>query len=169
MSIRRGVRQGCILSPLLFNLYSEAIFQESLGDKEIGIKVNGVWINNIRYADDTVLVADNIDDPQQLVDLVGGRSQNMGLNVNIKKTKFMVVTRETDQFRNSRLTYEGKPLERVQKFKYLGTWLHEEWSSEKEIACRIEQAGGAFMKLRKVLTCSNFDLGLRLRFVGYYV
>lgn len=62
--IKRGVRQGCILSPLLFNLYSETIFREALQGVQRGIKINGVIVNNLRYADDCVVLADNLADLQ---------------------------------------------------------------------------------------------------------
>jgi len=64
-----------LLSPILFNLYSEAIFQDALEDVEMAVKVNGMWINKIRYADDTTLIADNIHDLQQLVGEQGGVNQ----------------------------------------------------------------------------------------------
>lgn len=60
IKISREVRQGCILSPILFNLYSEYIFRESLDEMEEGIPINGVKLNNIRYADDTIVFADSI-------------------------------------------------------------------------------------------------------------
>ena len=56
IQIRRGVRQKCVLSPLLCNLNSEKIFNEAFEDRHMGIKVNGVPISNLRYADDTVLM-----------------------------------------------------------------------------------------------------------------
>ena len=58
MTIKRGVRQGCILSPILFNLYSEVLIEEALESAE-GIKVNGKRYTDFRYADDTLLMADN--------------------------------------------------------------------------------------------------------------
>lgn len=96
VEICRGVRQGVFLSPLLFNLYSESIFREALENIEKGIRVNLIWINNIRYADDTVLIADNMNDLQYLINVVGEHSKRMGLKINTKKTKHMVVTRQPD-------------------------------------------------------------------------
>ena len=61
--IERGVRQGCILSPSLFNLYTECIFQSIEGMP--GINISGNIVNNLRYADDTVLIADNEQDLQK--------------------------------------------------------------------------------------------------------
>jgi len=87
----------------------------------VGVKVNGVWVSNIRYADDTVLVADNMKDLRDMLGTVGECSKNMGLNINTKKTKFMVITRKPQEFQNSSLTYENQRIERVNKFKYLGT------------------------------------------------
>jgi len=167
IQVRRGVRQGCVLSPLLFNLYSEAVFQGALRDVEMGIRVNGVWINNVRYADDTVLIADNIHDLQQLVNVVGEQSESMGLNINTKKTKFMIISRNLNTFENASITFNAMAIERVDKFKYLGTWLCEDWTSDKEVKCRIEQARQAFSKLGRVLTCPDFNLDLRLRFVHF--
>jgi hypothetical protein len=68
--IRRGVRQGCILSLLIFNLYSEEIMSKASEEVEEGIVINGKIINNLRYADDTVLIASNIENLQKILDKV---------------------------------------------------------------------------------------------------
>jgi len=66
----------------------------------VGVKVNGVWVNNIRYADDTVPIADNMEYLRDMLGTVGECSKNMGLNINTKDTKFMIITRRPQEFQN---------------------------------------------------------------------
>ncbi|GFO04754.1 retrovirus-related pol polyprotein from type-1 retrotransposable element r2 [Plakobranchus ocellatus] len=85
--IKRGVRQGCVLSPDLFSLYSEIIMRNL--ENHPGIKVGGKNINNLRYADDTVLIAENKEDLQKLLNIVEEESRKKGLELNSKKTEVM--------------------------------------------------------------------------------
>ena len=75
--IKRGVRQGCVLSPDLFSLYSEIIMRNIEGQP--GIRVGGHNISNLRYADDTVLISENEKDLQQLLNIVESKSKEKGL------------------------------------------------------------------------------------------
>ncbi|XP_055388393.1 uncharacterized protein LOC129616943 [Condylostylus longicornis] len=169
LHIHRGVRQGCILSPLLFNIYSEKIFQESIAEENRGIKVNGTFINNIRYADDTTIIADSIEDLQHLMNKVNHHSKKFGLNMNNKKTKYMIVTKHNIPYTNASIYIDNEPIERVNNFIYLGSMLHEGWDSEKEIKRRIEMARGASLNYQKVLTNRSINIELRLRFMRCYI
>ena len=90
--IKKGVRQGCVLYPVFFNMYSEELINEALQD-ETGLAVNGVIINNIRLADDTVLLA-NIEDLQRQIDKVNESYTASGMQLNAKKTKVMVLEKQ---------------------------------------------------------------------------
>ena len=88
--IRKGVRQGCILSPCLFNLYAEYIVRNAgLEEAQAGIKIAGRNINHFRYADDTTLMAE-IEELKSLLMKVKEESENVALKLNIQKTKIMV-------------------------------------------------------------------------------
>ena len=87
--IGKGVRQGCILSPCLFNLYAEYIMRNAgLNEAQAGIKIALRNINNLRYADDTTLMAEN-EELKSLLMKVKEESEKVGLNLNIQKTKIM--------------------------------------------------------------------------------
>ena len=86
--IQKGVCQGCILSPCLFNLYAEYIMQNAgLDEGQAGIKIASRNINNFRYADDTTLMAESDKELKSL--LMKEESEKVGLKLNIQKTKIM--------------------------------------------------------------------------------
>ena len=88
--IRKGVHQGCILSACLFNLYAEYIMRNAgLDEAQAGIKTGGRNINNLRYADDTTLVAESEEELKSFLMKVKEESQKVYLKLNIHKTKIM--------------------------------------------------------------------------------
>ena len=83
--IGKGVHQGCILSPCFFNLYEEYIMEEA----QAGIKIAGRNINNLRYADDTTLMAESEEELKSFLMKVKEESEKVGLKLNVQKTKIM--------------------------------------------------------------------------------
>ena len=90
LQIGKGVRQGCILSPCLFNLYAEYIMRNpGLEEAQAGIKITRRNINNLRYADDTTLMAESEEELLSLLMKVKEESKKVSLKLNIRKTKIM--------------------------------------------------------------------------------
>ena len=88
--IGKGVRQGCILSPCLFNLYAEYIMKKAgLEEAQAGIKIAGRNINNLRYVNETTLMAESEEELKSLLMKVKEESEKVGLKLNIQKTKIM--------------------------------------------------------------------------------
>ena len=125
IDIGKGMRQGCILPPLLFNIYAENIMREALEEWERGISIGGRMVTNLRYADNTTLPAGTKEG--DLIEHVGRdrrASEKAGLYLNVGKTK--VIT--TGDIRE--VTVVGKV---VTKFVLLGVLITEDALCEKEV------------------------------------
>ena len=89
--IGKGVRQVCVLSPYSFNLYSECILQTAgLDEAQAGIRIAGRNISNLRYTDDTTLMAESEEELKNLLIKVNVKSEKVGLKLSIQKTKIMI-------------------------------------------------------------------------------
>jgi len=155
------VRQGCLISPLSFNGYSERVMRESADVLSwIGITISGRTINNLRYADDIVLVATSKEALQQLMDRVNETSRKYGLEINTKKTKVMVVSRTREKIS---ITCNGGILEQVESFRYLGVIVEENGDGGREIRARLGMARTAMGSLTALWRDRAIGTGLKLR------
>ena len=129
--IGKGVCQGCILSPCLFNLYAEDIMRNAgLEEAQAGIKIAGRNIKNLRYADDTTLLAES-EELKSLLMKVKEESEKVGLKLNIQKTKIMasgpITSWQTDGetvadflFLGSKITADGDCSHEIKRCLLLG-------------------------------------------------
>jgi hypothetical protein len=148
--VGRGVRQGCLLSPLLFSLYAEAMMKEALEDIDEGIKVGGQLVKDVRFADDQAMTASSENGLQIMMDRLNNTAKDFGMRVNINKTKVMRISKKGEGIVNIML--DGQKIEQVKKFKYLGTWITEDGRCDLEIKSRIAMAKEAFSGIRDLIT-----------------
>ena len=111
VQIGKGVHQGCLLSPCLFNLYSEYIMRNAgLEEAQAEIKIAGRNLNNLRYADNTTLMAESEEGIKSLLMKVKLETEKVGLMLNIQKTKIMAsgpITSWGNNRNNNRLYFGG--------------------------------------------------------------
>ncbi|KAB0354353.1 hypothetical protein FD755_022891 [Muntiacus reevesi] len=147
--IGKGARQGCILSPCLFNLYAEYIMRNAgLEEAQAGIKIAGRNINNLRYTEDATLMAESEEELKSLLMKVKEESEKVGLKLNIQKTKIMASSPITSW------QIDGETVETVTDFIFLGSKITADGDCSHEIKRRL-------LLGRKVMT--NLDSILKSR------
>ena len=165
-NIKRGVRQGCPLSPRLFNIYAEEIMKNSKIE-EMGFKINGRKINCISYADDKVLIAGSVKQMQEMINRLNREGEKYGMKINVDKTKVMKFSRTGDF--QAQIKIGNRDIESVKEFRYLGALITNDGRDVKEIKTRIGMAKQAFNNLERVLKNRKMGLELRKRILHCYV
>ena len=148
--VGRGVRQGCLMSPLLFSIYAEKMMIEAMTSVEEGVMIGGELLKDVRFADDQGMVAATEKGLQGIMDALHETATKYGMKINIKKTKTMVVSKQEGI--NVEILVDGQRLEQVKKFKYLGATITEDGKCLSEIKVRIAMAREAFSKRKELLT-----------------
>jgi len=166
-AIKRGVRQGCVASPDLFNLFSETILRR-LDEVSEGLLVNGVRINNIRYADDTVIIADSEEGLQNLLNILNDKSEEYGMSINCKKTKCMVFSKAKISPK-CLLKMGDETIEQVEAFNYLGSVVTCDTRCRNEIRRRLTLAKAAFNQLRSIFADRKMSTTIKIRLLKTYV
>ncbi|KAL1446687.1 hypothetical protein WDU94_006588 [Cyamophila willieti] len=167
--IRQGVRQGCCLSPVLFNCYIQKALDEVRTEMSEwpGIKVEGIKVDMIRYADDIALTAQSVDELKETLEKMKdilNRKYNMRINKN--KTKIMIVSKNEEQVR---IILDDVELKQVKEFTYLGGKITQDGRCSREIASRIQQAKIAFNKKSKIFESTNINLEVRKNLIKSFV
>ena len=151
LQIGKGVHQGYILSPCLFNLHADYIMRNAgLQEAQAGIKIAGRNINNLRNADDTTLMAESEEELKSLLMKVKEESEKLGLNLNIQKTKTMASSPITSW------QIDGETVETIADFIFLGSKITADGDCSHEIKRRL-------LLGRKVMT--SLDSILKSRFI----
>ena len=149
--VTKGVRQWCILSPHLFSLYTEGIMREVECDPRKWEydepKMQGLPIRDLRYADDTALLATTPKGLDNLIKAVKEHSEQKGLHLNVKKTKIMDIDRCGEE---AVVLIDGEEIERVNSFEYLGAKIEANGKSAPEIIIRLAIAGSKLNKMENI-------------------
>ena len=157
--IGKGVRQGCILSPCLFNLYTEYIMRNTgLDEAQAGIKIAGRNINNLRYGDDTILMAES-EELKSLLMKVKEESEKVGLKLNIQKTKIMA----SDPITSWQI--DGETVETVTDFIFLGSKITTDGDCSHEIKRHLLLGRKAMTNLDSILKTRDITLLTKVHLV----
>ena len=146
-NINVGVRQGCILSPLLFIIFMNSISNQCVGMRSLNVgmwRLKPVKLKMLAFADDLVVFGKTQRDLQVNVNILNTELKKRGLKINAKKTKSMVISRDSCKHE---IKINEEILEQVDSFKYLGVIISSNCSLKEEINQRISKATNVYSQL----------------------
>ena len=155
-----GVRQGCLLSPTLFNIFLERIMEDALEDHDGTVSIGGRPVSNLRFADDIDALAGSETELKDMVEKLDTASRNFGMEISAEKTKIMCNNNSAGI--TNEIKVNNQVLNTVDKFKYLGAIICDE-GSKPEILSRIAQTTNALARLKTIWKSKNIRLASKIR------
>ena len=183
-AISNGVKQGCVLAPVLFNVFFTCMLSHTVRDLEKGVYIHYGFdgslfdlrrlnaktkslqslLQEVLFADNSALVAHTESDLQLMLDRFSRASKLFGLTVNLGKTKVLHQPAPNNHFPAPNIIIDDTPLANVEHFKYFGSTISCDGSLDKEIASRISKASQALGRLRnRMLNQHNIRLSTKMK------
>ena len=156
-----GVRQGCRLSPTIFNFFLERIMSDALEEHDGKVSIGGRNITNLRFADDIDALAEEEQDLEALVESLNKTCTRYKIDISAEKTKLMTNSANGIQ---REIKVKGQKLGTVTSFKYLGAVVSDD-GSKPEVLSRIVQAMAALTKLKPIWRDNNISLGSKVKLI----
>ncbi|CAG4960734.1 unnamed protein product [Parnassius apollo] len=158
--IRKGVRQGCVASPWLFNLFMDRYLQ-TLKDEECGLRMGELTVKYLLYADDQIIFASSAAELQMMVTLMNWELKERGMKVNASKTKVMVFEREESKT-VCEIKIEGELIEQVDEFVYLGYVFSRDGRYDRDIERRLNAGNRVNGGLHSIMKNQNVSKKVRM-------
>ena len=165
IDILKGVKQGDLLSALLFCIALKVILEETFDGIDFGIKIGGNLENEKDYADDIALITATTNQMNTLLDRLHRNALAFGLSINVKKTKVMFIGNHD----NTHVTISDIKVDVVEEFEYLGRILSNDGDDSKAVGSRIGKAWGAFEKKKYILTDKRLPVSRKVTVYEDYI
>ena len=155
--VKKGVRQGCVLSLYLFNIIAEMAMRETLDGFQGGLQIGERMIANLRYADDIILLATSEAELQELLDRLDRISRKYNLLINAKKTKVMASDGIV-----CRILSQNEQLEQMNTFPYLGPLITEDGECMTEFRTKLNRGQAIGVSLQKIWKSHNILISMKI-------
>ncbi len=159
--VRNGLKQGDGLSPLLLNFVLEYAIKRVQVHQD-GLKLNGT-LTLLIYADDVNILGGKIHTIKEKTESLIVSSKEIGLEVNVNKTKYMVMSRDQSAGRSQNMRIDNRFFEMAEEFKYLGTTLTNQNSHKEEFKSRLKSGNSWYYSVQNLLSSSLLSRNLKIK------